>query len=126
MSRFYGTLNAGRATATKCGHPADGISATARGWDIGGEVSMRAAGDTDTVHLEVIPGSNDAGHRLHVGTFTRDGSGVYTCTGGALADLIAAAREVMVDLDLHASTHGPGPDRRRDDLAAALLRFSHE
>jgi hypothetical protein len=91
MARFYGTLNAGRSTATKCGHPADGISATARGWDIGGEVSMRSKGDTDTVHLEVTPGSNGAGNRLHVGTFELVDRGVYRCTGGALADLIDAA-----------------------------------
>jgi hypothetical protein len=130
MARFYGTLNAGRSTATKCGHPADGISATARGWDIGGEVSMRAKGDTDTVHLEVTPGSNGAGHRLHVGTFELVDRGVYRCTGGALLALIdaaAAALELVTDPDANADD--PDIEKRANrvtvDLARALLGIGH-
>ena len=38
-------------------------------------------------------------------------------TGGRLE---AAARACLVDLDHYASTHGPGPDRRLDELRAAL------
>lgn len=58
MSRFYGSLNGGRGESTRGGTTKTGINAHARGWNIGGKVSVHDAGGKDTVTLYITGGSN--------------------------------------------------------------------
>jgi hypothetical protein len=40
----------------------------------------------------------------------------------AAPELLAALENVMADLDHYVSTHGPGPDKRRDNARAAICK----
>uniref|UniRef100_A0A6M3L8Q1 Uncharacterized protein n=1 Tax=viral metagenome TaxID=1070528 RepID=A0A6M3L8Q1_9ZZZZ len=40
--------------------------------------------------------------------------------------VVSAATECLPDLERHASTHGPGPDTRRDQLVVALAELGGE
>jgi len=60
MSHFYGTLDGSRGQATRCGTKASSLIATANGWSIGGQVTVRYddALGTDVVQLFTTKGSN--------------------------------------------------------------------
>jgi hypothetical protein len=72
MAHFYGTVQGHRGEASRLGSKASGISATASGWNIGGEI--RAVYDeqlkTDVVRLYVTHGSNSSRSTL-VASFAR-------------------------------------------------------
>lgn len=59
MSRFYGSVQGSAATeATRQGTAESGVMGHIRGWDIGIEVEMEAAGDQDIAHVTITRGSN--------------------------------------------------------------------
>lgn len=58
MARFYGSVHGNRGEATRMGTPSSGFSASGRGWDIGGRVTMRADGDRDECTIYATAGSN--------------------------------------------------------------------
>ena len=44
---------------------------------------------------------------------------------GALPDLLEACQNVINDLKHYVSTHGPGPDKRLEDLQAAIAKATN-
>jgi len=77
MSHFYGTVQGHRGEATRCGAKSSGLTSTANGWDIGGEVEVKfsTALQTDIVYFYRTKGSN-YGDRALVATFARDVEGI--------------------------------------------------
>ncbi len=73
MAHFYGSVEGSRGEATRCGTKNSGITAHARGWDIGGHISMGYQVDTeeDAVEFLITSGSNGGGQFYSIGTFTR-------------------------------------------------------
>lgn len=76
MARFYGTLKGQRGEASRLGTTASGLRASARGWDIGGDVEINAGSDErDTVSLAISGGSNGTRCLLDLGGWQRDPKG---------------------------------------------------
>lgn len=69
MSYFYGTTVGHRGTATRCGSKSSGITSTANGWSIGGEVEVTYSDilQTDVVTFYTTNGSNS--HRSKLASF---------------------------------------------------------
>lgn len=67
MARFFGTLQGQRGGVTRLGGPSSGMTAEARGWDVGGRLVARADGDADVIEVHMTGGSNGGGSHL-VGT----------------------------------------------------------
>jgi len=61
MARFIGFLKGSHGEVSRLGEPASGMSAEARGWNIGGKVYANADdGKEDTVKMCLTGGSNGA------------------------------------------------------------------
>lgn len=61
MARFIGFLKGSRGEVSRLGTPASGMSAEARGWNVGGKVYCNAdEGPQDTVQMSLTGGSKGA------------------------------------------------------------------
>jgi len=74
MAHFYGILRGSRSPATRCGTKTSGLTASARGWDIGARIEARHydyLGD-DTIELYLDGGSNGLQKEVFLGEFDAD------------------------------------------------------
>lgn len=70
MSRFYGSLQGNRGTATKCGSKNSGIVSHARGWNIGARVTCFEGTDgKDWVTVNITGGSSNNSCLKSLGTY---------------------------------------------------------
>ena len=76
MSHFYSSIQGHKGEATRCGTKNSGITAVAKGWDIGGEIECKFSQhlQTDVVYLYRTHGSNRGG-RVLVAAFAKDTEG---------------------------------------------------
>ena len=74
MAQFYGYIKGQRGEATRLGGKSSGMIATARGWNVGGNVyiSYNEEKDRDEVTLYLDGGSKGAGSTESLGIFYRD------------------------------------------------------
>lgn len=62
MAHFYGRLKPGdKSETTRCGTKDDGLTASASGWQVGGEVQMYEFDRHDVAELYVTTGSSPKG-----------------------------------------------------------------
>lgn len=94
MGRFIVSSQDHRGPASRLGTPSSGVQAHARGWDLGGRVSMYDSGGRDRMEFTLTGGSNNAK--------VRDVSVVATLDDGKLEV------EVLVD-----NKRQPLPRRRK-------------
>ena len=81
MARFIGYVQGQSGQASRLGSPRSGITAEARGWNVGIVANGRADGDEDVFDVYLSGGSNAAISRRHLGTVTvEDGSPVFRLT----------------------------------------------
>ena len=75
MAHFYGTTQGHRGEATRCGTKNSGLTATANGWDIGGEISVSYSThlQTDIVTFYTTTGSNTKRNRIMSFYVDKDG-----------------------------------------------------
>ena len=70
MARFIGYLKGARGEVSRLGTPSSGITATAQGWNIGGEVTVSVDQDgNDVVEFVLTTGSNDRGFKTIVAQY---------------------------------------------------------
>ncbi len=75
MARFIGRLQGSRGQVTRLGGADGGMTAEARGWDIGVQVHAFASRQgTDVIHVMVNGGSNGAGRTITFASVRREGS----------------------------------------------------
>jgi hypothetical protein len=66
VARFLASIQGGRGEATRLGTVGSGISAHARGWDLGVRVDGRAIGERDAFAVAISGGSNDGRRSVDV------------------------------------------------------------
>ena len=70
MAHFIGYLQGSRSRVSRLGTPASGITATAQGWNIGGEVTVSVDQDgNDVVEFVLTTGSNARGFKTIVAQY---------------------------------------------------------
>lgn len=77
MAHFIGYLNGARGEASRLGTKASGVTARARGWDIGGAAQVEHVNGDDIVRLYVDGGSNSGRSAELVATFKRGSDGAF-------------------------------------------------
>ena len=95
MSHFYASATGNRSTTTRTGTKASGITAHARGWDIGGEVACRNTSKGDHVDIGVTCGSNSNGRLLDLGTFIHRGTERPQAAYGPVSQLATVTRDIL-------------------------------
>lgn len=75
MSHFYSRIAGARGPATRCGSKTSGITATATGWDLSAQVTMRydKTLDTDIVEVHITRGSHNPNSNTLLAEFYRSG-----------------------------------------------------
>ncbi|MHB8098117.1 MAG: hypothetical protein ACYDD5_00830 [Sulfuricurvum sp.] len=88
MSHYYSRIQGHRGEATRCGTKSSGITATATGWDIGGDIDVKFSPQlqTDIVYLYRTGGSNKRTRTL-VAAFANI-NGVPTCINTNYPELL--------------------------------------
>ncbi|MCP4573363.1 MAG: hypothetical protein GY838_13490 [bacterium] len=71
MAQFRGEVHGSRGTASRLGNKATGLTATANGWTVGGQVTMRHSNGEDVVDVWLTSGSTGDRPTKHLGTFLR-------------------------------------------------------
>lgn len=64
MARFRGTVSGNRGTASRLGHPQDGLTVTANGWNSGVHVDLYDEDGEDRCRIYFTGGSNGGGQVL--------------------------------------------------------------
>lgn len=95
MSHFYATTTGNRGTASRCGTKNSGITAHARGWEVGAEVACRNQSQGDYVDVCITCGSNGGGTMLDLGTFIRRGTDKPQAISGPVAQMASVLAEIL-------------------------------
>lgn len=127
MAHFYGRIQGSRGEATRMGTKNSGIHGTVETWSyiITSDLWHDSEGQ-DRVEVRLTGkygervGTLFSGKLEDLAELLRTGVTLKPVEQDTSDQLLEAASAVMLDLDHYASTHGPGPDRRRDALWAAI------
>lgn len=75
MARFIGYVQGMKGEASRLGSENSGISATARGWEIGARVAIQTVGGEDILTVRIDGGSNGQKAGRCLGEWKRDEQG---------------------------------------------------
>lgn len=97
MARFIGYVQGQAGGASRLGSPRSGISAEARGWNVGVFAAGHAEGDDDVFDVYITGGSNGSLTRRHLGSVRiEDGEPIFRLTDRFKVEMVGPDPVVTV------------------------------